>query len=90
MAYDVKVSLNKGGNGAIDGLIVAVVAAAAIKFAKSMLGTDLDANTENAIAVGIGAVVSAVIVAAKRFVENWLKHRDKPAATPAATPVKPA
>ena len=83
MAYDVKVSLSKGGSGAIDGVIVAVVAAAAIKLVKSVLGADMDANTENAIAVGVGAVVSAAIVAAKRFIENWMKHRNK-AAAPAA------
>jgi len=93
MAYDVKVSMAKGGNGAIDGLIVAVVAAVVIKFVKSMLGADMDPNTENAIAVGVGAAVSAIIVAVKRFVENWMKHKD-PAAPKApdapAAPTTPA
>jgi CDP-diglyceride synthetase len=86
MAYESKISVAKGTIGAVDGALAAVVTTLVIGYIKMQI-KDMDPNTENAIAALVGVAVSAVVVAVKKFTENWMKHKDdgKP-----ATPVAPA
>jgi len=74
MAYESKISVKKGGIGAIDGVIAGAVTALVIGFMKQKI-TDMDPATENQIAAAIGVAVSTAVVAAKRFIDNWMKHR---------------
>ena len=78
MAYSMKISAKKSSDGALDGAIASVVAAVVIGFMKQNI-TDMPAGTENAVATVVGVAVSAITVAVKRFIGNWLKHRDKTA-----------
>jgi hypothetical protein len=85
MAYEVKKSVGKSTNGAIDGAIASIVAIAVIGLMKGFM--NLSPENETVIVSSVGVIVAGVVVAAKKFIENWLKHRDKPAP---ATPAKPA
>lgn len=91
MAYSKKISVAKGQEGAIEGVIVGLVTAVVIGFVKQNI-TIMDAATENAVASGVGAVVCAIIVAVERYGRNWMKHKNdgKPAApvAPVAAEVK--
>lgn len=74
MAYEKKISVKKGGVGAIDGIIAGAVTTVVVGVLKQYI-TDMDPATENQIAAAVGVAVSAVVVAAKRFFDNWRKHR---------------
>jgi hypothetical protein len=92
MAYDAKISRSKAVTGSIDGAIAGVVITLVMGAIKISI-KDMDANTENMIAGAVGVVVSALVVAAKRYIDNWMKHKDpaKPAEPPKpAAPVNPA
>jgi len=78
MAYDKKLSMKKATQGSIDGAIATIVAIPVIALMKKYL--DMSPDQELAVAGAIGVVVAGAVVAAKRYIENWLKHRaDKPA-----------
>lgn len=76
--YDPSISAQKGVQGSIDGTIAAIVTGILIAIVKKYLGSfvQVDANTENIIAGAVSVGVAAGIVAAKKFVENWMKHRN--------------
>ena len=74
VAYDVNKSINKSMNGGIDGAIATVVAVLVIGLMKKFL--DLTPENETLVASAVGVIVAAVVVAAKRFVGNWLKHKE--------------
>lgn len=81
MAYSKKISATKSASGAIDGAIASIAAAVVIAFVKQNIDS-MTPETENAVAASVGVIVSAAIVAVKRFVGNWMKHRDKAQAQP--------
>ena len=91
MAYEVGISLLKSRDGAIDGVIATIAAAAVIKLVKTNLNmADMSPEVENAIAVAVGAIASAAIVAAKRFYFNWAKNKDPKKPEDPAQPAAPA
>lgn len=72
--YNPKVTLNKAADGGISGTIIGLVSIAVTGWVKSII--DLDAQTEAQISLGIGALTTAILVAAERAVRNWLKHKE--------------
>lgn len=90
MAYDSKISVTKGTIGAVDGALAAIITTLVVGYIKMQI-KDLDQNTENAIAALVGVVVSAAVVAVKKFTENWMKHKDdgKAVVAPAAEAAAP-
>lgn len=73
MAYDKKLSMKKATQGSIDGAIATIVAVPVIALMKKYL--DMSPEQELAVAGAIGVVVAGAVVAVKRYVENWLKHK---------------
>jgi hypothetical protein len=74
MSYIKRIAVQKGTAGTIDGTIAAVITGLVMAGVKSII-SDMDANTENALAGAIGVAVSAGVIGAKKYIENWLKHR---------------
>ena len=81
MAYDKKKSMAKATQGSIDGAIATIVAIAVIGLMKKFL--ELSPDQETMISGAVGVIVAGAVVAVKRYVENWMKHREKPEAKPA-------
>jgi len=72
--YNPAISVKKGQAGAIDGSIAAVVTMLII-WAFNSNSTTVPDGMANVISSGVGLVVSAVVVAVKRYVGNWLKNK---------------
>lgn len=73
--YSRKISVKKGGAGAIDGTIAAIITALIISAAKHG-PVALPEGAEGYIAAVVGLAVSAVVIAAKRYVGNWMKNKN--------------
>jgi len=73
MAYDKKKSVEKAKIGSVEGVVAGLVATAVIGWLKQTM--DMSPGLENSISLVAGAVVSAISVAATRYLQNWNKHR---------------
>jgi len=73
MSYDKKLTIKKGYAGAADGSMAAVVAAAVVVLVKNVV--TMDPATENGLAGIIAIAVSALAVACRQALGNWMKHR---------------
>ena len=78
MAYNQKLSVNKATQGGIDGAIATIVAITVIGLMKKFL--DISPDQETMVSSAVGVIVAGAVVAVKRYVSNWMKHRDKPEA----------
>ena len=75
-SYDSKISTKKGILGSVDGALVAAVATLVLGFMKIQI-KDMTPEMENSVASITCVLVSAAVLAAKRYIENRLKHTPK-------------
>jgi CDP-diglyceride synthetase len=72
--YNPTISVKKGQAGAIDGSIAAVVTMIVI-WAFNSKSIAVPEGMATVISSVVGLVISAVVVAVKRYVGNWLKNK---------------
>jgi hypothetical protein len=73
--YSPVISAKKGGAGAIDGTIASVITFLVIWSFKSKQ-IPIPDGMETIIGSIVGVFVSAMVIAAKRFIGNWLKNHN--------------
>jgi hypothetical protein len=74
MSSDPKRVQEKAVSGGIDGAIAAIVFPFALIGARKVIG-DLPAGFEGALQYAVAGACSALVVAVKRAVLNWRKHK---------------
>lgn len=72
--YNKQITVNKSIDGGISGVIIGAIVLSVVGFLKIII--DLDPDSEAKISLGLGALLTAILVAAERGLRNWLKHRD--------------
>jgi hypothetical protein len=73
--YNPKISIKKGGAGAVDGTIASTIMAL-VFWAFQQYSIPMPVGMESLIEIAVGILTSAGVIAVKRFVGNWLKNHN--------------
>jgi len=73
--YSSKISAKKGGAGAIDGAISGLITALIINYLTHNGTIPIPEGVAIYVSALVGILVSALVIAIKRFVGNWLKNK---------------